>query len=93
MNIKCDEDQKMSKYTPLQNFLMTLPRSQRDITLTFDRIEQIIIDKLPYSAFHHRAWWSNERNGRHVEAHSWLNAGWQVETVNQEQKWVRFIRS
>ena len=81
----------MSKYSPLQQFLAGLPGSQREITLTFYRIEEIIGSKLPKSAFQHRAWWSNEKDGDHVEAHSWLNAGWAVDTVDQTKCWVRFI--
>ena len=81
----------MSKYSPLQGYLAGLPSSQQEITLTFERIEEIIASKLPKSAFQHRAWWSNEKDGEHVQAHSWLNAGWEVETMNQSQFWVRFI--
>jgi hypothetical protein len=83
----------MSKYSPLQSYLENLPITQREITLTFVKINEIINDRLPYSAHQHRAWWGNERNGDHVEAHAWLNAGWKVETVDQSNCWVRFTRN
>ncbi len=81
----------MAKYSPLQEFLAGLPDTQCEIILNFDRIEEIIGSKLPKSAFQHRAWWSNEKDGDHVEAHSWLNAGWAVDTFDQTKCWVRFI--
>jgi hypothetical protein len=82
----------MAKYSPLQRFLAGLPNEQREITLTFEKIEQIIGEKLPKSAFLYRAWWSNKKDGVHVVAHSWLNAGWFVDSVDQSQHWVRFMR-
>jgi hypothetical protein len=82
----------MSKYTPLQNYLSGLPANQNDITLTFEQIERILNDPLPASAYQHQAWWANEQDGNHVEAHAWLNAGWRVDSFDQTKKWVRFIR-
>lgn len=80
------------KYTPLEIYLNALPESQREVTLSFDHIEKILGDKLPRSAYQHRAWWANEKNGNHVHAWSWLDARWKVETVNFTEKWVRLIR-
>jgi hypothetical protein len=82
----------MSKYTPLENHLKNISASQNDITLTFAKIEEIIADKLPRSAQTYREWWSNEISGTHVQANSWLNAGWQVEAVDQSKGWVRWVR-
>jgi hypothetical protein len=82
----------MSKYSPLQEYLSGLPAHQMDITLSFEQIEAIIHASLPLSSVHHQAWWANEKNRSHVEAHSWLDAGWKVDTVDQKQKWVRFMR-
>jgi len=80
------------KYTPLENYLRDFPESQREVTLPFEQIERILNDKLPPSAYQHQAWWPNQKQGSHVEAYAWLNAGWRVETVNFSDKWVRFIR-
>jgi hypothetical protein len=82
----------MSKYAPLQKYLSGLPAYQKDITLSFEQIEGILHASLPLSAIHHQAWWANERNGAHVEAHSWMDAGWKVDSFDQKQKWVRFVR-
>ncbi len=82
----------VGKYTPLEKHLASLPSDKRDVTLSFEYIEQIINDKLPASATKHRAWWSNEKDGVHVSAHAWMGAGWKVDTVNFNQKWVRFLR-
>ena len=80
------------KYSPLQNYLAGLPGDKRDVTLSFAHVEGIINDKLPASASQHRAWWSNERDGMHTHAHAWMGAGWKVDAVNFNQKWVRFLR-
>jgi hypothetical protein len=79
------------KYAPLENYLRGLPIRQREVTMSFEQIEGILNDSLPLSATNHRAWWSNGTDSR-VEAHAWLNAGWKVDSVNSNKKWVRFRR-
>lgn len=80
------------KYSPLEHCLRDLPENQRKITLSFEQIERILNDKLPPSAYGYQAWWANEKEGNHVNARAWANAGWKVDTLNLEKKWVRFIR-
>ena len=80
------------KYTLLEHFLRDLLSSQDEVTLTFERIEQILKDHLPPSAHEHRPWWANQKQGTHVEANAWMDAGWMVDTVDLKQKWVRFVR-
>jgi len=80
------------KYTPLEQYLRDLPLSQEEVTLTFERIEQILNNRLPPSAHEHRAWWGNQMKGTHVESLAWMDAGWMVETVDLKGKWVRFVR-
>jgi len=80
------------KYTPLEQYLTALPSGQRDVTLSFEQIERILNDRLPPSAYKYQAWWANQKKGTHVEAQAWLDAGWKVDTVNFNGKWVRFIR-
>jgi hypothetical protein len=82
----------MAKYDPLKLNLINLSKDQNEITLTFEQIEKILEDQLPLSAYRHRAWWSNEEHGVHVNAHAWMDAGWRVDSVNQRERWVRFIR-
>ncbi len=38
------------KYTPFENYLRDVPKSQREVTLRFEEIEGILNDKLPSSA-------------------------------------------
>ena len=80
----------MAKYSPLRDYLNSRTRDR--VTLTFDDLEDIIKDKLPASAYKHRAWWGNH-GGTHVNAIAWLEAGWMVETVNQTDEWVVFARA
>ncbi|WP_052261587.1 DUF7662 domain-containing protein [Leisingera sp. ANG-M1] len=75
----------MKKYDPLKSFLGKSINRQTNVTLSFAQIEEIISAPLPESATLHRAWWSNEQNGRHVQAHSWIEAGYIVEDVCQEE--------
>ena len=80
------------KYTPLEQYLRDLPSSHDEVTLTFERIEQILNKALPPSAQEHRAWWGNQMRGTHVESLAWMDAGWMVDTVDLKRKWVRFVR-
>ncbi|WKZ34953.1 MAG: hypothetical protein QY332_15160 [Anaerolineales bacterium] len=79
------------KYTPLENFLRALPPAEREVTLSFERIEAIINSKLPASA-NEMSGWEHETEGNHVNARAWANAGWHVGAVNLQAKWVRFVR-
>jgi hypothetical protein len=80
------------KYTPLENYLRDLPHSQRELTLGFEQIERILNAKLPRSAHEYWAWWANEKEGNHVNARAWANAGWKVERVDFNKKRVRLVR-
>ena len=80
------------KYTPLEHYLRDLPDSQREITLGFDQIERILKAKLPSSAYGYRQWWENEKEGNHVNARAWANAGWKIENVDFNKKQVNLVR-
>ena len=77
------------KYIPLENYLASLLVSQREVTMNFYQIERILNAKLPASAHQYQAWWRNQKEGTHVEAQAWLDAGWKSDTVNFTSKWVR----
>jgi hypothetical protein len=81
------------KYTPLEYYLQDIPSNQAEVTLSFEQIERILNDKLPPSACNRLQWWENERNGSHVEAHAWMDAGWMVESFDQRRCIVRFRRA
>ena len=80
------------KYTPLEQYLRDLPGTQKEVTLSFEQIEGIISSKLPPSAYGYQAWWANEKEGNHVNARAWAHAGWKIENLNLNQKWVKLIR-
>ena len=80
----------MGKYDPLYDSLINTSQYIHNIKLNFDQIESIIDDKLPSSAYKHRAWWANDNS--HTQAQSWLSAGWKVDEVNQKMTWVCFCR-
>ena len=80
------------KYTPLETYLRDLPANQEEVTLSFEQIEGILNDKLPHSAYEYWAWWANEKEGNHVNARAWANAGWKVESVDFNRKQARLVR-
>ena len=81
------------KYTPLEKHLRELPESQREVTLRFDQIEGILNNKLPSSAYEDRRWWDHEKEGNHINARAWANAGWEVGSLDVNMKWVKFVRA
>jgi hypothetical protein len=79
----------MTKYEPLTHFLRRQARDE--VRMTFGEIEKIIGDKLPSSAAHHRAWWSNNPSNS-VMTKAWLNAGFKSEQVDIEGRKLVFRR-
>ncbi len=82
----------MAKYDPLFSYFQQ-QSTQMEITIAFTTIADILQAPLPPSAFEYQAWWSNERLGSHVQARAWLDAGWEVDTVNLAEQWVKFVRA
>ncbi len=71
-----------TKYQLLEHYLMSLPVSCINITLSFKDIERLIGCDLPSSAYQHRAWWSNQADlSTRPQAKAWRNAGFKVGTV------------
>jgi hypothetical protein len=81
------------KYTPLENYLRELPVSQKEVTLGFEQIEEILKNKLPASAYEDQRWWEHETEGNHRNTRSWSNAGWRVESLDINAKWAKFVRA
>lgn len=81
-----------NKYTPLETYLRGLPESQREIALGFEQIETILKSKLPYSAYESQKWWDHKKEGNHVNSRAWANAGWKVDSVDFNKKWVKLVR-
>ena len=80
----------MSKYGPLRQHLASA--SGNEVTMSFSDLDALV-GGLPASARRYSAWWSNEKEGRHVQARAWADAGWRVEHVNLRAERVRFVRS
>ena len=79
-------------YPLLEQYLRKLPLREEEVTLTFERIEEILKDRLPRSAREDSPWWGNQKQGLQIESNPWMDAGWMVEMVNLREKWVRFVR-
>lgn len=80
------------EYAQLQQYLRDLPVTQDEVTLTFELIEKILNNVLPRSAYHDVLWWGNQKQGTQVESIAWMDAGWMVEFVDLNEKWVHFVR-
>jgi len=80
------------KYTPLNTFLRNLAANQSEVTLRFEQIETILKSKLPSSAYEDHRWWEHETEGNHVNKRAWSNAGWKVEHLDVNAKWVKLVR-
>ena len=80
----------MSKYAPLTGYLSSSGMDY--ILMTFAEIEEVIGDKLPRSAFEYRPWWSNNPSN-HVNAYSWLRAGYKTADVNMVERKLAFRKA
>ena len=78
-----------SKYDPLYQFLKRQDRGR--LRLQFSEIEGLLQAELPASARQRRGFWSNRRRGG-LQANSWLEAGYRVDSVSLSQGWVEFRR-
>lgn len=74
------------KYRYLSDYLYKA--TEDSIRLTFDEIEQILNDKLPSSAYQHRAFWANTES--HSIAISWMSVGYQTVEVDLANRYVVF---
>jgi len=77
-----------SKYAQFSIYLARRAKYGKYVTLSFKRIEEIIGDNLPYSAYHYNHWWNNTRGPSHSEA--WMTTGWIVQEVNLQNQQVTF---
>jgi hypothetical protein len=79
----------MGKYDALGGYLSK--QFGREIPMTFSEIEKVIGGKLPPTAEHHRAWWSNNPNNN-VMTKVWLEAGFQTAQVDIAARKLIFKR-
>jgi hypothetical protein len=89
------------KYDPLRTFLAGLPQGQKQVTLGFKRLEDLLGDPLPASALTYEQWWrgGHVKRGRidanwqdQVQQRAWEDAGWSVEDLDLVLKNVTFRR-
>jgi YD repeat-containing protein len=80
----------MGKYDELGRYLRKV--SAQEVRLTFDQVQALVPGGLPPSAFNYPAWWSNELNGRHVQALAWTEAGLRVSRLDLAGRSVTFTR-
>jgi hypothetical protein len=76
-----------AKYGHLEAFL--IGQDSGEITISFKEIEGIIGDRLPSSAFKHRAWWSNNPSNSAI-THACLRAGYKSERVDMASQHLVF---
>ena len=77
---------KRLKYDPLEEHLRSARASRGTVTLSFAEIETLIGARLPKSAYSYREWWSNQSDvSNRPQAKSWINAGYEVESVQQQR--------
>ena len=76
-----------SKYYPLFEYLQT--REASSVSLTFAEIEAILASSLPKSS-RQRAWWSNRDSASALQAGAWIQASYQVKSVDFELEKVTF---
>ena len=80
----------MSKYDPLARFLSEL--DEDSITLSFDKINSLLSDGLPQSAYDHRPWWANRSDGTGSQNQGWQSVGWETSDVDMGAGLVTFYR-
>lgn len=82
----------MGKYTPLGDYLRSLPADTERVTLSFDQIEDIIGSPLPESMHRVPQTWANVRNANTSED-GWLSAGWRATSPDFRRGEISFVRS
>jgi hypothetical protein len=78
----------VSKFSGLTGYLRFRGGFTPIVKLTFARIDGIIGENLPMSAYRSEAWWTNTPTAPH--ASGWLDAGWEVQEVNLKGGYVVF---
>ena len=79
----------MSKYSPLGEFLKAWP--DREITLTFAEIEEIIGRELPPGAYLRAGFWINANNDYvSPSGPGWVSVGWRVVSNSAKNGAVTF---
>jgi hypothetical protein len=78
----------ISRYGGLTNYLKFRGAFTSIVKLSFARIDGLIGENLPMSAYRSEKWWENLPSSPHAKA--WLDAGWEVKEVNLKEGQVVF---
>jgi hypothetical protein len=78
----------VDKYSGLARYLRFRGAFTNVVKLTFARIDGVVGDNLPMTAYKTETWWSNTPGN--VHARGWLDAGWEVQEVNLKEGYVVF---
>jgi hypothetical protein len=81
----------MGAYAPLHAWLVGTPPYVNNIPVTFEQIEGILGFQLPATARRKAQWWENNATG-HIQARSWLDAGFLTQGVNIPNETLTFTR-
>jgi hypothetical protein len=81
----------VSKYDGLAGYLKFRAAFTNLVKLTFAKIDGIIGDNLPMSAYKTEKWWCNAPVNVHAKA--WLDAGWNVQEANLKEGYVIFKKT
>jgi len=79
-----------TKYSPLSRYLLRRGMFTNRVVLPISEIEAIIGNNLPISASRDTEWWKNARFT--AQGRSWIDIGWNVESVDMNNHTVTFIR-
>lgn len=78
----------VSKYSGLTGYLKFRGSFTNLVKLPFAKIDGIIGDNLPMSAYRSERWWDNSPSSQHAKG--WLDAGWETQEVNLKDGYVVF---
>jgi len=78
----------VSRYDGLTGYLKFRGAFTSTVKLSFARIDGIIGENLPMSAYRREEWWENLPSSPHAKG--WLEAGWEVKEVNLKEGYVVF---
>ncbi len=82
----------MAKYDSLGEHLKKLPQTTTQITLSFEKVEEIIGQGMEPSARKYFRSWDNTGGTSAVRQNSWLDVGWETTMVDMENEKVKFQR-
>ncbi len=78
----------VSKYSGLTGYLKFRGSFTDTVQLSFAKMDGIVGDNLPMEAYKAEKWWENVPS--HLHAKGWLDAGWEVQSVNLKEGYVVF---